>query len=189
MNAKLILQDGSIFFWKSFWYEGNTSWELVFNTGMVGYPETLTDPSYAWQILVFTYPLLWNYGIPNFEAEDFFWLKKYFESDKIHLRGIIVSEYAKEYSHFEAQESLQDFLIRHKIPALTAVDTRALTKKMREEGNILAQIIVDEKKEIPNLFDPNEENIIQDISCKEVRIYGKGKKESVLLIWVLKIIL
>lgn len=95
MQARLILSNWKIFYWESFWYDTNSSWEVVFNTWMTWYPETLTDPSYKWQILTLTYPLSWNYGIPDFEEEDFFWLKKHFESDKIHLSWLIVSEYSQ----------------------------------------------------------------------------------------------
>src|SRR6185436_1541535 len=102
--------------------------EVVFNTGMTGYVETLTDPSYAGQILVLTYPLVGNYGVPS---------KEHFESPKIQVAGLVVSEYSENYSHPDAKQSLGDWLKKSGIPAMTGVDTRSLTKRLREHGVIL----------------------------------------------------
>jgi carbamoyl-phosphate synthase/aspartate carbamoyltransferase len=114
----------------------------VFNTGMVGYPEALTDPSYRGQILVLTYPLVGNYGVPDFSVKDNHGLPKYFESSEIHISGLIVSEYSFEHSHWAAFKSLSDWLVENNIPALYGVDTRALTKKLREHGSMLGRIAV-----------------------------------------------
>lgn len=116
--------------------------EVVFNTGMVGYPEALTDPSYRGQILVLTYPLIGNYGVPNPNVTDTYALPKYFESSTIHITGLIVSSYSWYHSHWAAQISLRTWLQQHHIPALYNVDTRELTKLLREHGSILGCINV-----------------------------------------------
>jgi len=122
--ARLILEDGTIFKGYSFAHEGNTNGEVVFNTGMVGYPETLTDPSYRGQILVCTYPLIGNYGIPDYERVN--GMYKNFESEKVHIRALIVSDYSDEYSHWSAVQSLGDWLKENKIPGISGIDTRML---------------------------------------------------------------
>ena len=123
-EAKLVLEDGSEFTGKSFVYEGNTNGEVVFNTGMVGYPETLTDPSYRGQILVCTFPLIGNYGIPSKERE--FNLLKNFESESIHCRAMIVSDYSENYSHWSAEKSLSEWLIDENIPGITGIDRQEI---------------------------------------------------------------
>jgi len=163
MKTRLILEDGSELEGFSFGYEEGISGEVVFNTGMVGYPESLTDPSYRGQILVLTYPLIGNYGVP----------KKGFESDRIQISGLIISDYSKGYSHWEAVESLSEWLKSHKIPALCGVDTRAVTKKLREKGVMLGKIEFDKKIEI---VDPNKTNLVADVSIMEPKVYGKGRK-------------
>ncbi len=141
MRLKLILEDGSIFPGYSFGYHKSTSGELVFNTGMVGYPESLTDPSYSGQILVLTYPLIGNYGVPAFNMED--GLSKYFESEKIHIRGLVVAENSTEYSHWNAVSSLSEWLYKNKVPGIEGIDTRCLTKKLRERGTMLSKIVLE----------------------------------------------
>ena len=125
MNGKLILKDGSVFEGQSFGYEQPRSGELVFSTGMVGYPESLTDPSYEGQILVATYPIIGSYGVPD---------KKFWESDRIHVSGLIVSQYIDTPSHFQSQMTLGQWLKKEKVPGLVITDTRYLTKKLRDEG-------------------------------------------------------
>ncbi len=142
-QAKLILEDGTEFIGSSFGFPGNTNGEVVFNTGMVGYPETMTDPSYRGQILVFTYPLIGNYGVPGYEREND--LLKYFESEKIHCRAIIVLDYSNEYSHWNGKRSLDDWMKEQKIPGIYGIDTRMLTRKLREKGTMLGKIVVNEK--------------------------------------------
>ena len=181
MQARLILKGGEIISGTSFWYEWSTTWETVFNTGMIWYPETLTDPSYKSQILVCTYPLLWNYGVPDFNKEDIFWLKQYFESDKVHIAALIVSEYSENYNHHEGESSLSQFLKSHKIPAITGVDTRYLTQKIRDNGCILWKIeIWDEKNALP-FHDPNLDLLSYELCCKEKIVYGNGKKKICLV--------
>ena len=156
MNAKLILKDGEIFDGQSFGYEQPKSGELVFSTGMVGYPESLTDPSYEGQILVATYPIIGSYGVPD---------KKFWESDRIHVSGLIVSQYIDTPSHFQSKMTLSDWLKKERIPGLVIPDTRYLTQKLRDQGAQLAKIIFN--KDI-NFVDPNLSNLVDAVSTKEV---------------------
>ena len=181
MQAKLILSDGETLTGESFWYEWATQWEVVFNTGMTGYPETLTDPSYKSQILVCTYPLLGNYGVPDFNETDKNWLKKYFESDNVHIAALIVSEYSTNFNHHEWETSLSDFLKTHKIPAITWIDTRYLTQKLRDTGCLLGKIEVGRKKDNSKLVDPNTKLLSYEVCTQEKQIYGNGKKKICLV--------
>jgi len=156
MKAKLILKDGSKFEGQSFGFEGARSGELVFSTSMVGYPESLTDPSYEGQILVSTYPIIGSYGVPE---------KKFWESDRIHVSGLIVSQYIDTPSHFQSKKTLSQWLKEEKIPALEIKDTRLLTQKLRDEGAQLAKIIFD--KDI-KFSDPNLRNLVADVSTKAI---------------------
>lgn len=140
--AKLILSDGTEFEGKSFGAPIDSEGEVVFNTGMAGYPESLTDPSYRGQILTFTYPLIGNYGVPSEELNEYGFSKN-FESEAIHVRGVIVSQVSNDYSHFTAVSSLQRWMEHHNIPGITGIDTRALTKKLREHGVMLGRIVSD----------------------------------------------
>jgi carbamoyl-phosphate synthase small subunit len=178
IKAKLILEDGSEFAGYSFGFEGNTNGEVVFNTGMVGYPETMTDPSYRGQILVFTFPLIGNYGIPSREMES--GLLKNFESDSIHCRAIIVSDYSSEYSHWSAEKSLSEWMIEGKIPGIYGIDTRMLTRKLRDKGTMLGKIITDEKSDI-DFVDPNKTNLVGEVSVKDVVEYKAGKQKIILV--------
>ena len=150
--------------------------EVVFNTGMVGYPETFTDPSYRGQILVVTYPMIGNYGVPaEGEAEG---VSKLLESTKIHLRGLIISEECEKESHWQAKKTLADFLKKHKIPAIKGVDTRALTQKLREHGVMLGKIATQEAKFGPEMAfrDPNTTNLVAEVSVKKKTVLKpKGK--------------
>jgi len=169
MKAKLILKDGSEFEGESFGYEGARSGELVFSTGMVGYPESLTDPSYEGQILIATYPIIGSYGVPD---------KKFWESDRIHVSGLIVSQYIDTPSHFKSKITLGDWLKQEKVPGLVITDTRYLTKKLRDGGAQLAKIIFD--KEI-DFVDPNLVNLASRVSIKKRITEGEGKKTVVLI--------
>merc|ERR1719189_2362226 len=130
-EAVLKLEDGQTIKGYSFGAEKNVSGEVVFNTGMVGYPESLTDPSYSGQILVLTYPLIGNYGVPSDEELDEYGLHKFFESSQIHISGLIVCDYSFENSHYNSRISLSSWLRKHNVPALFGIDTRELTKKIR----------------------------------------------------------
>ncbi len=175
-KVDLILEDGSIFSGYSFGYEKSVAGEVVFNTGMVGYPEALTDPSYRGQILVLTYPLIGNYGVPGYEKEDN--LLKNFESDKIQVSGLIVTNYSEEYSHWNAKKSIAEWLKEFNIPAIYDVDTRALTKRLREKGTMLGKIIIDKDLEFD---DPNKRNLVEEVSIKKPIVYEKGKLKVVVV--------
>ena len=176
-KSELVLEDGSVFQGFSFGFKKAINGEVVFNTGMIGYPESLTDPSYKGQILVLTYPLIGNYGIPGCEKEDD--LLKYFESDKIQVQGLIIANYSENYSHWNAKKSLSDWLKGHKIPAIYGIDTRELTKKLRKKGSLLGKIIFDDEK--INFEDPNKRNLVAEVSIKKPFYYKKGKKKILLI--------
>ncbi|MDH8701333.1 carbamoyl-phosphate synthase large subunit/carbamoyl-phosphate synthase small subunit, partial [Dysgonomonadaceae bacterium PH5-43] len=177
-KASLILENGQRFDGVSFGFETPVSGEIVFNTAMVGYPESLTDPSYAGQILTVTYPLVGNYGVPNNNIID--GLSEFYESEKIQVKGLIISEYSQNYNHWNAEKSLGDWLKEHKVPALYGIDTRALTKLLRENGSMKGKIIFDSADEIA-FADISSENLVAKVSCKEVIKYGNGSKTVVLV--------
>ena len=177
-KAILILEDGSQFEGWSFGAEKEVAGEVVFNTAMTGYPESLTDPSYAGQLMVLTYPLVGNYGVPPFTIMDN-GLPVYMESEKIHVEAMIVSDYSEEYSHWNACESLESWLVREGIPGVTGIDTRALTKKIRERGVMMGRIVfegVDKGQwEMENYGDIN---YVDRVSCKEIIIYENNASRS-----------
>ena len=176
-KARLVLQDGTVYEGTSFGYEKSVSGEVVFYTAMTGYPESLTDPSYKGQILVPTYPMIGNYGVPVDDEEN--GVSKFFESDKIHCTAIIISDYSFAYSHWNSQKSLGQWLKEQQVPGLFGIDTRALTKKLREHGAMLGRIEFDNIS-IP-FYDPNEHNIVAEVSTKEVVEYGHGKYKVILV--------
>jgi carbamoyl-phosphate synthase small subunit len=174
-EARLILDDGTVFCGWSFGAETNTVGEVVFNTAMMGYPESLTDPSYAGQILVTTFPLIGNYGVPN-TGLDADGLPLFMESDHIHPKGLIVADYSEQYSHWNAKESLSSWLKHEGIPAISGIDTRRLTKLLREHGVMRGRIEVNSKFKIQNSKLNIEEdygsiNWVEKVSCKDVIIY------------------
>ena len=175
--ANLVLEDGSVFQGYAFGYKKAVNGEVVFNTGMVGYPESLTDPSYRGQILVLTYPLIGNYGVPGYDMEDN--LLKYFESEKIQIQGLIITDYSENYSHWNAKKSLSDWMKEHKIPGIYGIDTRELTKKLRKKGSLLGKILYDDEK--INFEDPNKRNLVAEVSIKKPVVYKKGKKKIILI--------
>ncbi|MDE5727366.1 MAG: glutamine-hydrolyzing carbamoyl-phosphate synthase small subunit [Duncaniella sp.] len=177
-RARLILEDGTTFEGKSFGHESSTAGEVVFNTAMTGYPESLTDPSYEGQILVTTYPILGNYGVPPRREKDD--VSEYYESDHIHARAIVAQDYSHDHSHWQADRSLAQWLNEEKIPGIYGIDTRALTKHLREHGSMLGKIVVEGCEE-PEFYDPNQENLVGKVSCKEVEIHGDGDKTVVLV--------
>lgn len=176
-NIKLILEDGTEYFGKSFGAKKSVGGEVVFNTAMTGYPESLTDPSYKGQILVLTYPLIGNYGIPAGDKEN--QMLKYYESDRIHISGMIVSDYSFEYSHWNAEGSLADWLMKNSVPGIYGIDTRALTKRLRESGTMLGKIIYQEEDVEWN--DPNKENLVAMVSINKKEVYGNGKNRVLLI--------
>lgn len=177
-TVSLILDNGTVFTGKSFGYEKPVAGEVVFSTAMMGYPESLTDPSYAGQLLTITYPLVGNYGVPARTTENN--LSTFFESDKIYAEALIVSDYSHEYSHWNAACSLSEWLIEEKIPGIYGIDTRELTKILREKGSMKGKIVFENEEEI-DFTDPNEVNQVARVSCNEVITYGNGEKKVVLV--------
>lgn len=172
----LVLEDGSVFGGFSFGADADgVTGEVVFNTGMVGYPESFTDPSYKGQILALTYPLIGNYGVPDdFERE----LSHNYESTKIHISGLVVSEYSEYHHHWTAKRGLSDLLKEQGIPGIEGVDTRALTKKLRARGTMMGRITQDPKN-VECVFSPR--HVVSEVSTKEVKTYGSGKKRVALV--------
>ncbi|NDV68373.1 glutamine-hydrolyzing carbamoyl-phosphate synthase small subunit [Dysgonomonas sp. 25] len=176
--VQLILDDGTVFQGFSFGSEKASAGEVVFSTAMVGYPESLTDPSYLGQILVVTFPLVGNYGVPDNTSTD--GISDFYESEKIQVSGLIISNYSHEYSHWNAKKSLGEWLKEHGVPGIYGIDTRQLTKILREKGAMKGKIVFNSPDEI-DFIDPNNENQVAKASCKEVITYGNGKKKVVLI--------
>ena len=175
-KAKLILEDGSEFTGYSFGYESPIAGELVFNTAMTGYPESLTDPSYYGQILVLTYPSIGNYGVPGKVVEE--GMLQHFESENIHVSALIISDYSEKFNHWNAASSLGDWLKEEKVPGLFGLDTRKLTKLIRDKGSMLAKIIFED--DIP-YYDPNKDNLVDKVCIKAKTVYGSGKHKILLI--------
>ena len=166
----LLLEDGSEYQGESFGYEQNVSGEIVFNTAMTGYPESLTDPSYAGQMIVMTYPLVGNYGVPPFSIEKN-GLSTNMESSKIQAVGIIVSDYSETFSHWNGLESLGSWLRREHIPGISGIDTRSLTKKLREHGVMQCKVLFEGHGSAVEIEDYSQVNFISRVSCKDITIY------------------
>jgi carbamoyl-phosphate synthase small subunit len=162
MNARLVLEDGAVFRARAHGAPRAVAGEVVFNTGMVGYTESLSDPSYRGQILVMTYPLVGNYGVPSA-----------FESPRIQAAALVVSELSREYSHAQARSSLDAWLRAEGIPCLSGVDTRALTKRLRARGCMLGKVLLDDA-DIP-FEDPNARNLVAEVSSSKEIHPGTGK--------------
>ena len=168
----LVLENGARFEGRiPEWTEGETFGEVVFTTGMTGYYESLTDPSYTGQILTFTYPLIGNYGVAD---------KAQWESEKIHVRGVIVSECCAAYSHHASLYSLLEWLEREGVPIVVGVDTRELTKTLRTAGTMLGAI-VEQPKDNLVFEDPSLKDLVSLVSIKQQKIYGKGKKRVIVV--------
>lgn len=170
ITAQLIFKDGLTFEGKSFGFEGGTAGEVVFTTGMVGYPEAITDPSFAGQILVMTYPLVGNYGVPE---------KSLWESDKIHTKAVIVSNYINTPSHYQSKKTFGQWLKEEKVVGLEIKDTRYLAQYLRDNGSQLGKIVFGEKDVA--WYDPNIDNLVAQVSPKKVETFGKGEKTVVLI--------
>ena len=182
-QARLILDDGTTFCGWAFGAEKNVSGEVVFNTAMTGYPESLTDPSYAGQLMTLTYPLVGNYGVPPFTVEQN-GIATFMESDRIYASAIIVSDYSEAYSHWNACESLGDWLRREKVPGVTGIDTRQLTKVLREHGVMMGHLEF-EGEETPDellAVDYGKINWVERVSCKDVIRYNEGAGKKVVLV-------
>ncbi len=187
--GKLILDDGTVFDGMGFGYPVAVFGEIVFNTGMVGYTETLTDPSYSGQILTLTYPLIGNYGVPDPAIKDEDGISKYFESDKIQVRGLVIHELSMVASHWNLSLTLDEWLYNQKIPGISGIDTRELTKKLRSSGVMMAALVVsdneiDEKeiiKQLSSVQKYDNEKFMDSVSTKDEEVFGK-EKESVVVV-------
>jgi carbamoyl-phosphate synthase small subunit len=174
--ATLILENGMEFHGYSFGSEMPAAGEVVFSTAMNGYPESLSDPSYQGQILVATYPLIGNYGVPEMRRKDD--MAEFFESDKVRISGLVISDYSSSYSHWNAKKSLSAWLTENNVPGIFGVDTRKLTRIIREKGAMLGKIIIHD--DIP-FYDPNQHNLVDQVSLPGTRIYGQGKHRILLV--------
>ncbi|MBR1463623.1 MAG: glutamine-hydrolyzing carbamoyl-phosphate synthase small subunit [Prevotella sp.] len=180
-KVTLVLNDGSRFHGTSFGYEKPVAGEVVFNTAMMGYPESLTDPSYAGQIMVLTYPLVGNYGVPPFTMRSD-GIADYMESDKIYASAIIVADYSEHYSHWNTCESLGDWLKREQVPGITGIDTRELTKILRSHGVMMGKIIFDDEPENIPTAEYEGVNFVDEVSCKSMIKYNEGAGKKVVLV-------
>ncbi|MHA1651337.1 MAG: glutamine-hydrolyzing carbamoyl-phosphate synthase small subunit [Candidatus Helarchaeota archaeon] len=211
-KAILVLNDGTYFEGIGFGATKQVDGEVVFNTGMVGYPESMTDPSYQGQILTLTYPLIGNYGVPDPDARDKWNIPRFFESDfdeyapnqpvelhnqhpapkGIKITGLVIHELCKEPSHWNMKMTLDQWMKKEGIPGIEGVDTRELTKKLRVHGVMLGLLKVCEEgedldidkliKEARKVQDPNERNLVGEVSIKNPIIYeNKGSIKIVLI--------
>lgn len=180
-KATLILEDGTKFHGRSFGADQPAAGEVVFNTAMTGYTESLTDPSYAGQLMTLTYPLAGNYGVPSAETRQDN-MPLFMESDKIHATALIVSDYSEAYSHWNAKESLGDWLKREGVTGITGIDTRELTKTLRERGVMMGKIILDDEPD--NVPEAQYEgvNYVAQVSCKEIVTYNQGAGKRAVLV-------
>ena len=177
MKGYLILQDGTKFEGELFGSESVSDGEVVFSTAMVGYEQSLTDPSFKGQILTFTYPMIGNYGIPS-EERDEYGILKYFEGEEISVRGVVVCEYSKGFSHYRGTQSFHDWLAEKGVSGISGIDTRALTEHLRENGSQLGQIIP-EGHELPDfstVSDPNTRNLVEEVSVQERKVFTPENK-------------
>ncbi|MGY5149727.1 MAG: glutamine-hydrolyzing carbamoyl-phosphate synthase small subunit [Candidatus Nitrosopumilus sp. bin_68KS] len=187
--GKLIFDDGSVLDGEGFGYSTTSFGEIVFNTGMVGYTEALTDPSYSGQILTLTYPLVGNYGVPDSSIKDADGISKFFESDKIQVRGLVVHELSLTASHWNLTMTLDEWLYNEKIPGISGIDTRELTKKIRTGGVMMAALVVSDseinvdeiKKQLVSAPRYDSEQFMDDVSTKQEKVYG-DENQSVVVI-------
>ncbi|MCA9255579.1 MAG: glutamine-hydrolyzing carbamoyl-phosphate synthase small subunit [Phycisphaerales bacterium] len=176
--GRLILEDGAEFQGTIFGNPASVAGEVVFTTGMVGYSETVTDPSFRGQIVVFTYPLIGNYGVPGDETDET-GLPKWFESVSPHAAGVVVANLSHDASHWSAKRSFHEYLAASGVCGITGVDTRTLTQRLRSGGSILGKIVVD-GADVP-FDDPNKRNLVAEVSVREPRDYGADGPRVVLI--------
>ncbi|XP_005099583.1 CAD protein isoform X3 [Aplysia californica] len=182
VRACLLLEDGSVFEGDAFGMKKSVPGEVVFQTGMVGYPESLTDPSYCKQILVLTYPLIGNYGIGD-NANDKWGLPRWFESNKIHAAGLVVGNLCEQYSHWGAVKSLSAWMEEHGVPGISGIDTRALTMKIREKGTMLGKLIIgDQDEKSIDFINPDKMNLVAEVSSKAPTTYNAKGDVSILAV-------
>ena len=176
-KSKLILEDGSVFEGVRFGAAAGAVGEVVFNTGMTGYPESLTDPSYRGQLLALTYPLIGNYGVPSERREN--GLSVFFESDRIQASALIVSSYIDEYSNWNASRSLSAWMEDSGVPGIAGIDTRALTRLLRERGTMMGRIVTGRAG--PKTFPPENAGLVAEVSIDVPVTYERGPKKVLLV--------
>lgn len=164
----LHLADGTTLAGEAFGYNGDADGEVVFSTGMTGYPQSLTDPSFSGQILCFTYPLVGNYGVPKLILQAQY-LAKNFESERIWVKAVIVSTAVSDIYHYQAHQSFPEWLIKEKIPGISGIDTRALTRKLREHG-VMPGIVSNSSKR-PNVFPMVSTDVVARASLDRMKTY------------------
>jgi carbamoyl-phosphate synthase small subunit len=185
-----MLDDGSSYSGIGFGYPTDSAGEVVFNTGMVGYTETLTDPSYRGQILCITYPLIGNYGVPSNKLQDLYGLPKYFESDQIQIKGLLIHNLSIIASHWTCIKTLDQWLYEERIPGIYGIDTRELTKKLRVRGvmagamSVSSNLVAEKSRLLELMESENYEgrNFMNEVSARHVRQYGDDKKECIVLV-------
>ncbi|MBQ7773468.1 MAG: glutamine-hydrolyzing carbamoyl-phosphate synthase small subunit [Bacteroidales bacterium] len=180
-DVTLILENGSRYKGKSFGYDKGVQGEVVFNTAMTGYVESLTDPSYSGQILAFTSPIIGNYGVPP-QTRDEGGLPCNFEGERIYPKAILVNDYTEKYSHWNAVESLGEWLWREKVAGITEIDTRALALELREAGVMMGRIVFEGEDESQAMEDYGDINYVAQVSCREVMRYNTGAAKRVVLV-------
>jgi carbamoyl-phosphate synthase small subunit len=182
--AVLLLEDGTLFLGRGFGAEATVVGELVFNTGMVGYPESMTDPSYAGQVLCFTYPLIGNYGVPSAEEKDVFGLPRHFESGGIKVTGLVVQENCKRPSHWASVRTLSRWMADQGVPGIEGVDTRALVTTIRERGVMMCALAngpqVANRRELKRLLEKaaryDSVDFVKRVSVSKAETYGVSDK-------------
>jgi carbamoyl-phosphate synthase small subunit len=187
--AKLVLEDGSVFDGVGFGYPSEIAGEVVFNTGMVGYTETLTDPSYRGQILCMTYPLVGNYGVPSFDVKDEYGLPKFFESDRIQVKALLIHDLSDIASHWSCEKTLDQWLYEEKIPGIYGIDTRELTKKLRVRGVMMGAVVVSESpigdsqaRKVLTSAKYEGLNFMPEVSTSKPQEYGDKGRDCVIVL-------
>jgi carbamoyl-phosphate synthase small subunit len=184
-----MLEDGTVFDGIGFGYPSEIAGEVVFNTGMVGYTETLTDPSYRGQILCLTYPLVGNYGVPSYDIKDKYGLPKFFESDRIQVKGLLIHDLSNIASHWSCTKTLDQWLYEEKVPGIYSIDTRELTKKLRVHGVMMGAIVVskntiDESLMKKVLANARYEglNFMPEVSTSKTQEYGDKSRNCIVVL-------
>ena len=176
-EAILVMENGQQFHGKSFGLAGAAAGEVVFNTALTGYPESLTDPSYKGQILVATYPMIGNYGVPSMDAAN--GISQLLESEAIQVAGLVISDRPQGHSHWNASQSLHQWLAREGVPGIYGIDTRALTQLLREQGCMKGKIVLQQND--TSWYDPSSENLVEKVSIRKKTIYGNGSLKIMLI--------
>ena len=187
--AVLLLEDGTLFLGKGFGADATVVGELVFNTGMVGYPESMTDPSYSGQVLSFTYPLIGNYGVPSAQDRDVFGLPRYFESGDIKVTGIVVQEYCQKPSHWASAQTLSSWMAKEGVPGIEGVDTRALVTTIRERGVMMCVLSTGDeagnRRKLRGLLEKSARydsvDYVKRVSVKKAETYGEADQKVVVI--------